>query len=81
MGLGLGLGLANPNPNPHPHPNPNPNPNPNPKQAVMLYAPWCSRSKRLAAEWTALAKRYQRDKGLVVAKLDARRRVHKRVRV
>ena len=43
----------------------------------MLYAPWCSRSKRLAAEWTALAKRYQRDKGLVVAKLDARRRVHK----
>ena len=25
----------------------------------MLYAPWCSRSKRLAAEWTALAKRYQ----------------------
>ena len=74
----------------------------------MLYAPWCSRSKRLAAEWTALAKRYQptltlsltlplplplplsltltptryqRDKGLVVAQLDARRRVHKRVRV
>jgi len=42
---------------------------------VMLYVPWCSRSKRLAPEWLALAQRYKRDGGLLVAKLDARRRV------
>ena len=46
---------------------------------VMLYAPWCSRSKRLAAEWLALAQRYKGDGELVVAKLDASRRVQKKV--
>ena len=38
---------------------------------VMIYAPWCSRSKRLAPQWAALARRYKRDGGLAVAKIDA----------
>lgn len=46
---------------------------------IMLYAPWCSHSKRLSPEWLALAQRYKGDGELVVAKLDASRRVQKKV--
>ena len=39
--------------------------------ALMVYAPWCSHSKRLAPQWGALHRWYKKDARLLVAKLDA----------